>query len=384
MLRHMLWQIVIFSTMVSVCVAATITVRRDGTGEHSILQSALDAAADGDTILIGPGEYTETTTIHPPGWPGDLEVYGEIRQQRLTIIGAGADVTIIGPTVHAPDWNAESPEGLATDAPKDSITISDLTVRNCFKGIALNCSLQMERCHVENNRFGLSWTARGGGGTVRDCRFSTLDALQPLGLYVRGVAGVIFEDCAFVRAEPYVDNAGAVFRRCSSVGPGVEGFYSASGVCQLWDCRVTDVEIGLTTGYMGARCEVYNSEIEGSFAAVLLNQRTGMHVQDSYLSGGTNSVIFARDAEDVSVHGSDLICASGPVIRCTRPAVWGPVTYDLTDNYWGTTSEDQIRDWIIDSNDDPSIAATVLYSPFAGQSVPTEATSWGDLKALFR
>jgi hypothetical protein len=61
-----------------------------------------------------------------------------------------------------------------------------------------------------------------------------------------------------------------------------------------------------------------------------------------------------------------------------------PVVHDLRNNFWGTTSATDIQSWIIDHNDDPNIAATVLYTPFAGQSVPAETTTWGDLKALFR
>jgi hypothetical protein len=57
---------------------------------------------------------------------------------------------------------------------------------------------------------------------------------------------------------------------------------------------------------------------------------------------------------------------------------------DGGNNYWGTTDETELQSWIIDSNDDASICATVLYSPFAGQSVPTENLTWGDVKALYR
>ncbi len=70
------------------------------------------------------------------------------------------------------------------------------------------------------------------------------------------------------------------------------------------------------------------------------------------------------------------------MVRCGQG---GPsITHDMRYNYWGTTDEATIQFWIIDHMDNSSIGATVLYSPFAGQSVPTESTSWGDLKALFR
>lgn len=370
--------------VVTAASGATITVRRDGAGDYSAIQPALDAATDGDTILIGPGEYIETTTIHPPGWPGDLEVYGEIRQQRLTIIGAGADVTIIGPPTYAPDYGAESPEGLACDGPKESMVVSDLTVRNCYMGMSFNCSLQLDRCNIDNNRFGVSWTAVGSGGTIRDCRFSTTDPPNPLGLWVRGVAGVLVENCEFESARPYVDNAGSVFRDCRILGPDVVGFYSASGTCELWDCRISGVEIGLTTGYIGSRCEIHDTEVQGTLCSLLIDHRTSALIENSVLTGGSNSVIFARNSDALTIHGSDLVRGTGPVVNSERLAALGAVTYDLTNNYWGTTDEAQIQAWIIDSIDNPNIYATVTYAPFAGQSVPTESTTWGELKALWR
>ncbi len=43
--------------MAPVCPAATITVALTGGGDFTELQPALDAAADGDTVLVTPGEY---------------------------------------------------------------------------------------------------------------------------------------------------------------------------------------------------------------------------------------------------------------------------------------------------------------------------------------
>ena len=96
------------------------------------------------------------------------------------------------------------------------------------------------------------------------------------------------------------------------------------------------------------------------------------------------AVIEALNADAITIHGSDLHKGSGAVITCIRPAAWGAVIHDLTNNYWGTTSAADIQAWIIDSNDDANIAATVLYSPFSGEALPTESTTWGELKALWR
>lgn len=48
------------------------TVAADGSGDFSTIQAAVDAAADGDTIAIQPGTYTESVTIDK-----DLAVAGE-------------------------------------------------------------------------------------------------------------------------------------------------------------------------------------------------------------------------------------------------------------------------------------------------------------------
>jgi hypothetical protein len=55
---------------------------------------------------------------------------------------------------------------------------------------------------------------------------------------------------------------------------------------------------------------------------------------------------------------------------------------DLTGNYWGTDSEAQIAEWIMDSNDDPDYCCTVDFIPFEG-SVATEPWSWSSVKGLF-
>ncbi|MFH2054054.1 MAG: hypothetical protein ABIK96_16485, partial [bacterium] len=46
--------------------ARTLCVERDGSGNFTEIQPAIDAAASGDTILIGPGEYLETFEHYLP------------------------------------------------------------------------------------------------------------------------------------------------------------------------------------------------------------------------------------------------------------------------------------------------------------------------------
>ena len=91
----------------------TITLARDGSGEFSILQHALDAAASGDTILIGPGEYTEMFPVKYPGYGWEVDVVGDIKVSEFTIIGAGSSETYIGQSIQDIDFSHYSPLALA-------------------------------------------------------------------------------------------------------------------------------------------------------------------------------------------------------------------------------------------------------------------------------
>ena len=136
----------------------------------------------------------------------------------------------------------------------------------------------------------------------------------------------------------------------------------------------------------GGVCEIYDCELSGTTAAVTLTSSApGARyiIGNSRLTGGSYAALWlAHNAGPCEVHGCDLIKGAGPVVWCDPN---GPVvTHDLRNNYWGTTDEFTIRSWITDHVDNPNVGAAVLYAPFAGQSVPTETTTWGELKALFR
>lgn len=144
--------------------AATITVQQDGSGDYTQIQPALDACAAGDTLLIGPGVFEDFSPSYIPGYAWDVDIYAYVHVAELTIIGAGSDVTVIGPSSYQGSAQTYSPKGLVW-LEGIELRVSGLTLRNCYDGIhATNAPIIVDDCRFENNRMGIAWKTAGSGG----------------------------------------------------------------------------------------------------------------------------------------------------------------------------------------------------------------------------
>lgn len=77
------------------------TVRAGGGGDFTDLQDGVNAASDGDTVLVGPGRYSHVATGRVGGVPKVFALYvgapSRARSKDVTLIAeAGPDSTIIG------------------------------------------------------------------------------------------------------------------------------------------------------------------------------------------------------------------------------------------------------------------------------------------------
>ena len=61
-----------------------------------------------------------------------------------------------------------------------------------------------------------------------------------------------------------------------------------------------------------------------------------------------------------------------------------PTYFHLENNYWGTTDAEEIQAHMYDGHFQQFSNMFVLFEPFEGGPVPTQKSSWGSLKAMYR
>jgi len=147
------------------CTARTITVKADGTGDQETIQSGLDAATQGDTVLVMPGTYS-----------GDGNRYLSFGCEGIALLSsAGAASTVI-------DCERADMCFWLFGAPSNTTSvISGFTITNgrADEGGAvygMNASARFVDCVFDDNLASAGWggAVRCWGGTpiFRNCVFS--------------------------------------------------------------------------------------------------------------------------------------------------------------------------------------------------------------------
>jgi hypothetical protein len=124
--------------------------------DYPTIQSAIDAAEGGDTVIVSPGVYQESLVLADK----TLTVASE---HFLTGNSETIDNTIIDG-----NWNSsviEVKEGVG-----QGTTISGFTIRNGDDGITAAGIFNLTHCHVTETTDGIDY--EGGGGLVSYCRFT--------------------------------------------------------------------------------------------------------------------------------------------------------------------------------------------------------------------
>jgi hypothetical protein len=365
--------------------ARTWNVRKDGTGDYKVIQDAVDHAAAGDTIRIGPGRFEEKRPFS--SYPVDtadkwtFDVFVAVTVSDLTIIGSGADQTVIGwPTTLG--GGPDQPKIICALSRVSRLVVEDLALENVFNGIyrSERGTLEVRRCKTQGCGTGIiTWSELGT--IIEDCHFQDID-YGVISFYP--TRNLTVTNCDFVACSASFDHtANATVTDCAfdRYSVGCQFANNSSGnINSSTFTGQTNVGINVVTGSV---VNLVGNQVDGS--AINLRLRTAATVTgwDNVFSGGSNATIFSSNGV-VELHGCQILHGTGPTMKVDAFVNPPLRTLDMTNNYWGTDSSTTISSWILDYYDDVRVYAKVQFEPFLGQPVPTESTSWGDLKASFR
>jgi hypothetical protein len=365
--------------------SATWFVARDGSGDFSTIQEAIEVASPGDSVLIGPGRYTE----HGPFQLGatNLDTYVGVDVPNLTIKGAGADLTFVGPTTS--DISGFEPRGFALDIGTTHTTLLDLTVENMHTGLFV----EGERVTLENVRLlacqtGVA-TLGGDSCRVRACLFEECHF---------GVDGLVGSDGLTIVDSSFSNITGISVRIDSSsdaviVGTTIEGGQIGIAVQQGASARIATSNlrsVGRGIGVWSAsRCELIETRIDALDIGAEVGGTSSLLVGHSNrVVGDTVASIYLTANGLADFHNNDVLKGSGRLVLAEDYRIAPTFDIDLTENYWGTVDGDSLSAWIVDGGDlhnpplDPNFS-NVLFNPFLLQSVPTQVRSIGSLKSGF-
>ncbi len=365
--------------------ARTWNVRKDGTGDYTVIQDAVDRAAAGDTIRIGPGRFEEKRPFS--SYPVDsaqkwtFDVFVAVTVSELTIIGSGSDQTIIGwPTTLG--GGPDQPKIICALSRVSRLVVEDLSMENVFHGIyrSERGTLEVRRVRSRGCLAGITSSSELGT-VIEDCQFEDLD-YGVISFYP--ARNLLVSRCEFVECmvafERTVD---ATVTNCSfDRYPGGCQFASNSTGSILHSTFTDQSNVGISV-ITGSVVNLVGNHVSGGDINLRLRAGGTVTGWDNVFAGGAYATIYSSRGY-FTLHGCHLLNAGGPTVKLDAFVNPPLQTFDLTNNYWGTDSADTIASWILDYYDDVRVYAEVLYEPFLGQPVETESTTWGDLKAGYR
>lgn len=187
--------VILFMLRLVVGSAHTITVKQDGTGDFSAVQPAIDASANGDTVLVWPGTYYENIIFNGhsitlaslnlitgnPDYVHQTVIDGNY-EGTCIMVNLQENVTVQGFTIQ---------HGKSTDQP------CFISGGGVFLGDGLNFhSMDLINCIIQNN-----YAELHGGGVHVVCSSLYLSGVivkNNLAFYVGGGISVVGGDCPLI------------------------------------------------------------------------------------------------------------------------------------------------------------------------------------------
>lgn len=366
-------------------------VEKDGSGDFLVIQSAVDAAASGDTIRVGRGRFDEKQLVSCPGWTEYVRIL--ITKPDLTIIGSGTETIVGQETPYDPSQGFDIGIAASTYWTNHALRVRDIVFINMCYGVnSADITLDIAGCIFTGCRYAI--LTDGVRADVYTCRF---EGAAPYGISIAcfNQTGTIVRDCRFDAVEelPHRINVGfdwcneIVVENCDFNGGdlGVGFGFPSSGIvrrCSFngqfrYSMYVTDASTVVIED-----CEILNS----TMGIRVVNPEAVLTVQRCVIADVQDcSVLIEATSPQTVVTNCDLDKGARYAVRTRELFDTYPTYYiDFRNNYWGTDSPDSIRSWIYDQNDGLTTNYVIRYSPFRGESTPTETATWGAVKSLFR
>jgi hypothetical protein len=379
--------------------ARTWYVEKDGSGDFTVIQAAVEAAATGDTIRIGPGRWTDYFWYQ--GWVFYVHVIGK----DLTFIGAGASVTIVGHDQHSfPHPTSATAFSIDASSPISITRFEDIGVDmpGLFSWAIANGGSRLE---VQNCRFtrldkGV-FTVGAGGGFIRNCEFEDVSfnnggtaaqAYTPARDFV--VEHSVFINCTTAFRADWSGCRDVTIQHCTITGGrvGVGFFSGASG--NVRHCTITGPDTrGISLDIQSGIGEVVGNEVlvtSSYFASALYignaSSSGTIIVRDNIFESNQAAFSLLSPRASLDCRGNHFLQHGGQGwLAWAGPNYSGdPVHLDLTGNWWGTTDTAYIAEHIWDGHDDPQVRIFFDYEPIADGPIPTEGQTWSQVKERFR
>lgn len=435
MLRFVVVLVLVFAVISDQGKARVWYVEKDGSGDFLEIQPAVDVAASGDTIQIGPGRFDQLATSNCDRIV--VDIYISPTQENLVILGSGNDQTIVGPV--AP-WDPYMPPvvgiGVAGFCGNRNLIVKGIRFENMGHGIhcefasfkdgGTGTSLSVDSCVFYGTKTGIF--SDGDTILVSNCAdfssifgaifFSTYLGAPVQNIEIRNctseltgvrtmhIASGILDsmyvvDCDFSGDSTdtgigVASSAEFLYLRNVIISSGSRGVEFYGNELVIDDCTFAELKTGIwirdANVYMEVDSTTFSEMIESSIAYNEINQ--GGHVHNSVLDKGEQYAV-AIDPWLKSGNGipAESLGLAPPMwlLPNSSPVPWSPKMFkvasnhlDMTNNYWGTDDPDSIQAWIEDGNDDPDWPYYIDWNPYKSDEVSTEKKSMGNVKSMYR
>ena len=356
--------------------AASWSVEQDGSGDFLEIQPAVDAAAAGDSIMIGPGNYNQ---LHE-GLPNTSMIVFSDQQKDLVFIGANREEVIIGPELFTPD----SYGFLLSN--NSSYTFRKLTLANLYRGIDVGGDIHVSECTILNCDEGIV-SDQSNSGDFSECVFESDDLTSHrFGLMILYAGTVRIAACEFVEMGLDLNRVDDVeVQGCTFTSQDCLAYLSGHSVSGLFENIESNSQVWFEgiCNVLVRDCRLEAPDCYLSFA--VQDPETIVEAHGNFFDGGSMGSLVLINNSTLLASGNHFINTTGSHAVLIFDLDHLPlVEVDLRNNYWGTTDPDSIAAMIWDINDDPRIQSRVLFQPFENEPVPTEKKSMGGIRAMYR